>query len=63
MKVKPMKIKLKNCPFCGHKAKLQLVGRTYNIECLYCNCKIDGFFNYHDAGGITNALKSWNKRI
>lgn len=50
-------IKLKPCPFCGGKAKINKIeqGRLYEVECQYCYANV-----YDDT--VEGAVEYWNRR-
>lgn len=73
-KIQISKAKLKNCPFCGNKAKLIYYKKMFAIVCT--SDLIDECFYYcgfDDVGGIwddvitwyaskKDAIKAWNRR-
>lgn len=53
--------KLKPCPFCGGKAKLENMGFPYHAYCTECGSKVtgEGFGKESER----SAIEKWNKRV
>ena len=52
--------KLKPCPFCGGKAKLEKMGYPHHVYCTECHARVIG--KGFDADGEQDAIKRWNTR-
>jgi len=58
--------KLKNCPFCGGKAKLQETeGGDFLVYCSKCNVTMHDCMLWEDEGydAMNNVIAKWNKRV
>ena len=60
--------KLKPCPFCGGKAKLNTnSSRITSFAYCYCRkCLASGHFAYDEKGNgkyIFEAIEAWNRRV
>lgn len=55
--------KIKRCPFCGGKAKLQdgMIVLAYHIICLDRKCGADVWF-YNSEFEANETIRKWNRR-
>lgn len=54
-------IRLRPCPFCGGKAKLEKMGWPHHVYCLSCGVKMTS--NYFDLVGEEDVCTKWNRRV
>ena len=55
-------VKLKDCPFCGGKARIEckpfaLPDFVYGVRCTTCNARTE------ESGTAIKAAKNWNRRV
>ena len=53
-------IKLKPCPFCGGKAKLENMGFPHHVYCTDCGARVTGRGLAEE--GEKDAARKWNRR-
>jgi hypothetical protein len=59
-------MKIKECPFCGSKAKLKLAGFYKYVECTVCRARGSDFntdTSDYTYDSTEESIKAWNKRI
>jgi Lar family restriction alleviation protein len=58
-----MKNKLKPCPFCGGKSKIE--GNTHYVwvECYDCKSQTNSFKTLSDCDASNKAISAWNTRV
>jgi len=56
-----MSKKLKRCPFCGHKVRMEswanYKANVHSVQCFRCGIGTRGYWDEKDA------RKAWNKRV
>ena len=54
---------IKNCPYCGRKPEIQMVGDDKNLFVCFCSkCRKTLVLNDEACSTPTQAIKIWNKR-
>ena len=51
--------KLRNCPFCGGEAELEINGLYWDVNCKRCLANVGAYKCYNKK----QAVEAWNKRV